>query len=45
MPKAILTDLVDYIRAIIDKKPATKAASRKWTNTSEIIEFIKRKLQ
>jgi len=45
MPKAILTDLVDYIRQNIDGIPNNNKASRKWTNTSEIIEYIKRKLQ
>jgi hypothetical protein len=42
MPKTILNDIVDYIREEVDLKP--KSAARKWTNTTEIIEFIKRKL-
>ena len=44
MPKTILTDIVDYIRQEIDKNPRQTAASRKWSNTTEILEYIKRKM-
>ena len=44
MPKTILTDIVDYIRQEIDKNLRPTAASRKWSNTTEILEYIKRKL-
>lgn len=44
MPKTILLDIADYIRETIDGKCVKTSVSRKWANTTEIIEFIKRKL-
>lgn len=47
MPKTILTDIVDYITLEFDKEPEetlkSRKSRRKWTNTTEIMEFIKRK--
>lgn len=42
-PKTILNDIVDYIKEDIDKKKKGSQVARKWTSTTEIIEFIKRK--
>jgi len=47
MPKTILTDIVDYITLEFDKEPEetlkSRKSRRKWTSTTEIMEFIKRK--
>ena len=43
MPKTILTDITEYIREHIERK-AKPAVPRKWANTTEIMEHIKRKL-
>ena len=45
MPKTILNDIVEYIREVVDiKGKRANAQARKWTNTTETIDYIKRKL-
>ena len=45
MPKTILNDIVEYIREVVDiKGKRANAQARKWTNTTETIDYIKLKL-
>lgn len=43
--KTILNNIVEYIREEVDfKRNKAKNIARKWTNTTEVIDYIKRKL-
>ena len=46
LPRQILTEIVDYIREVFDCKPKIDKGNqrRRWQNTTEILEHIKRRL-
>ena len=44
MMRNVLQKIIDWIRDTIDRNRNKSSQNRKWANTSEMIEFIKRKL-